>query len=489
MVAEWKQLRRSHPHRLRQPWGCGCLVLPAENATTVSYEETFCRFHDLDFLFRHHITLGCLILVLAVATDPFVQQVVAIKERFVSTEDLASMKICNASLYDDFTEGSGPGLNTLPLRTLGVLYSGFFQANGYNSKSLAMSCPTGNCTFEPYQSLGVCSRCADITEFLHRSERDQVVLGMGHYPYLYYTLPNGLSWNSSEYRLINTRTDAGLLRLDSDDAALIVKFTAITSNPDSIWSSNPEANARECMLYFCVKTYEAAVHESELFENQISTYGLSNFSSSYTESLNTISLIPTICYFNGTSYRKPYGDNEHCTYMVSPYSLLAMQNTISPLLHGTGRAPSSWRIGWSSDTIEAIYGDGGTLTDINTIFESIAAALTFNARMNVCKSTVQGKIWILQSYVHVRWQWLTLPVVSFVLSVAFLISTIVRTRNQYVWKSSPLALLFSELFIHNTPTFKAKLSLKEMNNTANKIKVWMETTSEGIKFFAKPNTA
>jgi hypothetical protein len=155
------------------------------------------------------------------------------------------------------------------------------------------------------------------------------------------------------------------------------------------------------MLYFCVKTYEEAVHAGGLSEIQTSISAYSNDSSlSY---LENIVLTLNECYFNETRYQKPYGDNEHCAYVLSPWSHLAMQNTITPLLQGYGDAINNIRKGWSSDTIEAIYGVGGSLADISSVFESIATALINNARTNVYKSNTQGTAWIVQSFVTVRW--------------------------------------------------------------------------------------
>ncbi|KAJ5112561.1 hypothetical protein N7532_000606 [Penicillium argentinense] len=117
----------------------------------------------------HLVTFGCLVLVIAAATDPFVQQVMAVKERSIRAPGQASIQVCNSSLYTDYGEGAGPGMNKVPLGTSGAIYSGIFQTQSENSKSVMMNCPTGNCTYPPYQSLGFCSKCANITDLLTES--------------------------------------------------------------------------------------------------------------------------------------------------------------------------------------------------------------------------------------------------------------------------------------------------------------------------------
>lgn len=156
-------------------------------------------------------------------------------------------------------------MNALPLHSLGALYSGSFRAQGYSSMTCAMQCLSGNCTFEPYQSLGICSRCANIADLPYGSKRTFAIEGDEHLPSYApcysFEFPNGLAWNSPKNRWINTRTVADLLRLNSSDTALIINFSAIISTSDSLWSEPPscwgglrELNATECMLYFRIKT-------------------------------------------------------------------------------------------------------------------------------------------------------------------------------------------------------------------------------------------
>ncbi|KAJ5666819.1 hypothetical protein N7462_011228 [Penicillium macrosclerotiorum] len=433
------------------------------------------------FLPRHLVTFGCFVLVVAAATDPFVQQVMTIKIRPVHASGRSSIQVCNASLYTDYGEGAGPGMNKVPLGTTGAIYSGIFQNQSPNSKSVTMSCSTGNCTFAPYQSLGFCSRCANITDSIKLSKSSSSMTGTYNYK-----LPNGLEFNtmSGMPYLMNSTTGLDLLKLNTDNMALILNFTAISSPGIGI---PPAPSATECALFFCVDTYEAAVRDGSYSETRTAIAASSNVSSQSSISQD-FALTPETCYFNGTTYQKPHKHPEYCTYNVNWLSRVAMANSVGPLLKGYGSLFGGYRPDWSSDSIEAAYGVEGNYNDIASMFSSLASSLTVNARSKICDATVNGTAWTVVSFVHVRWLWLILPAALVALSGVFLVITILHTQNQYIWKSSPLALLFSDLAIDDPMPMRSDPTLKGMEDTSRRMEVLLETSHEGVKLKAIPRS-
>lgn len=401
-------------------------------------------------------------------------------DRLVPADGLSSIKVCNASTYNDSIPGPGPGLNKVSFVTLGDIYSGIFQSQAPHSDAAEMECSTGNCTFATYQSLGFCSSCTDITDLLHHStrydEESQFLEDV-------YTLSNGLSWSTilASAILMNASTYMDLLRLDMGNAALIVNFTAISLSIDSAFSDTPQPHATECTLYFCINTYEAVVREGQLSENQTLVATSSNTTSLVHDELQDFILTPSTCYFNGTHIQDPDDDYENCVYKVDAFSRLALKNSISPLFNGSAASLNTYRQIWT-DPIQALYGTAGTFTEIESTFKSLALSLTNNARTKICNSKVEGTAWTTQSYVHVRWQWLALPAALLALGLSFLVVTVVKTRNQYIWKSSPLALLFSDLSTETSPFTESDPTLSTMDQNAKDLKVCLETSSEGISF-------
>lgn len=121
-------------------------------------------FHDagqgpwgsLTWLWAHHVrqpaaALGACIIIVAMAVDPFVQQLI---QPVDCTEQLrgaptASVPAANIVTYDGFSDALQPS----------------FMAGFYTRQNLTdFECTTGNCTFaEDYTTLGFCSSCEDVS--------------------------------------------------------------------------------------------------------------------------------------------------------------------------------------------------------------------------------------------------------------------------------------------------------------------------------------
>ncbi|PYH42146.1 DUF3176 domain-containing protein [Aspergillus saccharolyticus JOP 1030-1] len=421
------------------------------------------------FLPRHLVTIGCFILVVAAAIAPFVQQVISITSQPIHAPAQSSIRVCNTSAYLDYGEGAGPGMNKVPLSTAGAIYTGLFQRVSRNSHALTMTCPTGNCTFTPYQSLGLCQRCANITDELTRTKPTSTMS-----PY-HYNLTNGFSFTTSRsgMYLMNATTGLDLVRLDASALPpLILNFTAISA---AGYGVPPTISATECALYFCVKTYEASVQNGEYTENLVSTATTSNTSTSSASITTDLTLFPSPCTADQT---------HQCTYSVSWLSRLALANSLTPLLTGSGSLFVSNRPSWTSDTIEAVYGVQGNFRDVAGVFASLASALTTHARTEVCAAVVHGTTWTVDSFVQVQWPWLALPIALVALTLGFLAATVVRTRNQYIWKSSPLALLFSEVSLEAPHQMQRSPDLSHMVAASRKMEVLLETSGEGARLRA-----
>ncbi|KAJ5273232.1 hypothetical protein N7478_008357 [Penicillium angulare] len=430
---------------------------------------------------RHLVTFGCLVLVLATATDPFVQQVMAVKERQIQAPGNSSIQRCNTSTYTDYSEGAGPGMNEVPLVTLGAIYSGLFETQTANSRSIMMDCPTGNCTFQTYQSLGFCSSCANITDSLKLSTTSGAMPTEMEYNY---TLPNKFVFSTSinNMKLMNATANIPLVKIDTAGSKPIVNFTAISA---AGYGVPPQISATECAIFFCVDTYEANVEGGKFSENRTTFSTSSNASSNV---LEDFSLTPDTCYKNGTRIEYPEENPEDCTYNVNAFSQLSMSNSLSPLLEGTGSLGMVNRPEWSPKSLKALYGDYGNFTEINAVFQSLATTLTINARSKICEEKVNGTPWTDQSFVQVRWKWMILPGVLVLFSVIFLVITIVHTRDQYIWKSSPLALLFSQLLVDDPLPLKSNPTLRDMENTSRNMEVLLETTAQGVRLKTIPRS-
>jgi hypothetical protein len=139
----------------------------------------------------HNIAaLGALITIVAIAIDPFSQQIIqyySCKRPIAGAQpSLATTNIYTGGfslINDDSDFITSPAMNA-------AIYVGLLDPPANSSSNLNFGCPTGNCTFPAtngasYSSLAICSRCSDIS----RSIRNETRLEGGVVAYNY-TIPS-----------------------------------------------------------------------------------------------------------------------------------------------------------------------------------------------------------------------------------------------------------------------------------------------------------
>jgi hypothetical protein len=113
-------------------------------------------------------------------------------------------------------------------------------------------------------------------------------------------------------------------------------------------------------------------------------------------------------------------------------------------------------------------------SDLYGLMESVATSMTNHIR-SVSTVTVPGQMGTVETYVHVRWVWLTLPAFLIVSSAAFLALAILETRHKKaeVWKDSSLALIFHGLEQKGESTGVVN-KLSDMEDVAKGMKVRLD---------------
>lgn len=116
-------------------------------------------------------------------------------------------------------------------------------------------CATGNCTWEDYSTLGVCSRCADITSKLEKTCNVMTFPGLNNATGCDVSLPNGFSLSGSGQQL--NRVFAASANYDSlvysNYTAALAHVQTIGRGDDSpLISQSTPMRALECVLFPCV---------------------------------------------------------------------------------------------------------------------------------------------------------------------------------------------------------------------------------------------
>lgn len=394
-------------------------------------------------------------------------------------------------------------------------YNGLF-GSGHNL--LTPYCPSGNCTWAPYQTLAVCSQCVNVTGLIEYTRSNHHVQGCDlddHGSSCLWSLPNGLALNNSA--ALNTSGTLPPIMLDNVGHSL-VNFSMLGHD------EKQDPVATECSLYWCVNTYTAIVNQT-IFTEQIS--------SSWYNATSTLPLadIPSaedlfnlmdrgfgaIELYNITpptgggkvqhNVNLSNDEVEFDSYEIVKLENYLVSNTLGilawlgPLLSGNVARNS----GPSTDAMDLFYkdrtGDSGFGVDTSVVsisivqdtFDRLAQSLTTWIRTSQ-KSSVDlgmgeavGTIWRSETVVKVRWGWLSLPCVVLAGTSVFLGFTIMGTRKKQlgIWKSSSLALLFHGLGKESGEIKEDLGHLVGMGTTAEKTWVRLVDDEHGARLVGR----
>ncbi|KAF2136392.1 uncharacterized protein K452DRAFT_292425 [Aplosporella prunicola CBS 121167] len=390
----------------------------------------------------HLAKLGALLSVIVLAIDPFVQQIVTYPSRTVPGA-IHNATIPVATGYDGYAPGGIMGTKDPTLAIKAAVYSGLYGSdmtgNGGSDFAVTPFCSTGNCTWEaPYSSLAMCTKCANITESLKSNCSGSLIPDRCNY-----TLPSGLTLGGqfiggNAFMESNAYGEPSSVHFNGT-SGIIASVQTIRGLHDLSAQSLLGAVANECILYPCVNTYRASVVGGNFSEHKIATVEPTHgeltdggFSS------NGITL---------------HVANDETNYTLATYSIQGLQFFFDNIFRGSVQGATGRESG-TSDTVRALYdmgtskfGDGTPTKGDNTTMEAIADSITKLLRtgkgLEYNQTAAAGGSSITETYVHVRWEWITLPIAVEVLALLFLVGTIVRSKTSgvAVWKSSTLPLL------------------------------------------------
>lgn len=225
---------------------------------------------------RSFISMGVIIVILSTAIDPFIQLTIGQKDE-VTFENSSNVQIAYANRFSkEWIIGPGYlGVPVTDLKTQSAILEGLSQPDAWISQQTQHSCPSGNCTWDTFTSLAICSACNDVTNQIEKIHVGISKGSIGQPPEgeqsdqaFMYVLPNGLGGN---YEILMT----GLGSVDRNES---VSFTSLDT---WIWSMtmmnvttknkptsdvSVSVSAIECGLWYCVNSYEAAVENGKFTE-------------------------------------------------------------------------------------------------------------------------------------------------------------------------------------------------------------------------------
>ncbi|KAK0102987.1 hypothetical protein ONS96_005600 [Cadophora gregata f. sp. sojae] len=437
---------------------------------------------------RRLAAIGGAVTVLSIVMEPFTQQVVAYRQREVVS---GTARVGKALAYD-----AGLSLDTLGSGLLigpewgmkAAIYDGIFTPE--KVQDLVPICSSGNCTFQPFDSLAFCSKCLDVSQNVLINNPPAYPDDLTGTQQISYTIPGGgivgFSALFEEGNLVKGPAFVSTSVLPEDLpkqvlniqnpllALAILQFPHVRQRIEdgNYFSSLPVTH--ECALYVCVNTYNVSV-----------TNGKANTTvlSSWTSDTGTPTVGAALVGMDGTpdavlDPSDEYSESNN-TYRIPAGSLANLKTWLNVSMQGSMNTSFSKvdRTQWVNDDIQAL----NKTTDWSFLMNALAKAMTAHIRNSGnpdAVSEVEGVAYQNETYVHVQWVWLVLPAGLVATSTLFLCATMLKSKKKsaLAWKSSSLALLFHGLDGVGAGTGEG---LKEMKAVARKTRVILSRGEDG----------
>ncbi|KXH25926.1 hypothetical protein CSAL01_04480 [Colletotrichum salicis] len=284
------------------------------------------------------VQLGAILTLLAVGLDPFAQQIIQVREDVVytgstqadkgpmalnsgtSTYSIGTAQVTSLSRQNSTIKERWVSTDT-PLSMQGAILNGLSKSPWEIQQEALIQCPTSNCTWDQFSSLGICHRCNDLTSDLKQvGGFGQAIIALANTTLAGYTVPgtafvlpnghfianiDGCPPYNGRYADCENEQPLGVY---SDDKYTTTSYgTGIPSKTNSmkdidtlLWSMSiihPDMEAlnkssgftpgesergstaglklwpdipmqaTECALYYCVKRIDSAVEGNQIKEN------------------------------------------------------------------------------------------------------------------------------------------------------------------------------------------------------------------------------
>ncbi|KAI0858274.1 hypothetical protein F4860DRAFT_517004 [Xylaria cubensis] len=464
-------------------------------------------------LLKDMSSLGAVITILSLAIDPFLQQItkfesvpVAIGTSSISSRVIFEMNVSPKGDADRDSFAQIPAA-FIPLANQGLYFDGDLDDPfSRNTLQLRPRSTGGNITFQPAETLAVCSQCANITHLLPPPENcelgNEECCADGDCDDLWWKweLPNGVSTGWSHYgdrstMVLQAVSSKSLLEIDMTGRLTILNLTVIAPtwiyvDGDYDHGAGRAGSAQECTLYWCVNKYESALRGGVLNETLISSHSVGELEP------NDVPFFSIKPPGSNASVARPndsqlYGDYSsgwiNGSFLVNTVSHQLLRNyflnkflegdVISLNKYNPGAAipdyPGRVRL-YSKVWLEGP--ENTTHFDLHGIFDAIAQGMTTVVRSpdenqpdTDALVKIEGTETAMQVIVRVRWIWIALPATLLGAGSIFVLETLIQNSRWklHSWKSSSLAVLFVGMNLSDEVEHKGVKKVMDMVSIAS----------------------
>jgi hypothetical protein len=446
--------------------------------------------------------LGAAVTIFALAMDPFFQQVAQYPEHWRLQPGTGTIPraigYTPAGAGKDFRRDTGENLG-LDQGILSVAYRYFFN-NGTTPVTFGqgvraevpVSCPNSNCTWPPYETLGICSSCTDVTDRLEfkciNKTLDWVQVPDKDPDTDEDVYQNGTScgwWLKADDPLLMTGYNVDrdtnhsgemlLMRAqplyDLFTRAPLTGYAAKlnhTRNPLAhvvIVSGEDVTNVRrngtpiahECMVSWCIKEMMSEYTEGGYTETVKNTYinhtmGPEPWLTFPVKDEDGKTIGTNYLYNENATITSPTGYTYQVDNLTHVMSLSVFDDPFPStytLINSSSDADAFLRIKqylnqnpWTRNVTYNPF----MFPNISTHMDNLATAMTNVIRsLDEHTEMIHGTAFEMETFVDVRWAWLALPLGLLALTFVFLVATIIRSSLEQehigVYKTSAIATL------------------------------------------------
>jgi hypothetical protein len=456
----------------------------------------------------------------------FFQQVVAYPPVWINSGTTATVPRATTYEPEDGIShfGTGPRRLFAPPNLEAFTQSVFF--NYGTVPELSVTCSTSNCTWEPVDTVGICSRCVDISQELKydclttaAEWLPDVALTDATYPNVtacgYYLIPDtpdsfpllmngyvvdekgnpGEALSMRIFPLLDVYMRqpyfGGSFHFKDLQTPILDFLIAATKGGHKGVYANETTTAHECVLFWCTKTVQSAYYWGHPQENSSNILPMQTQDQSPWELIqeSNSTVIRYISNFTRTLPTKPGLPNT--TFSITNVTALQIQllvDDIAPSYVVAANTSDAPQIKWLNgpeydDPLLVSFPDDLNLWspphDVVARVEFLATVLTNLIRntpdTNHTLELVHGIAWDQRTGVQVRWAWFSLPVALLAFSVIFLFITVYESSKDEecvgIWKTSTIAVLFNGLGDDVQSKFGPNCKMGEAREKARVLKV------------------
>ncbi|KAJ5203343.1 hypothetical protein N7449_005422 [Penicillium cf. viridicatum] len=405
------------------------------------------------------ITAGAFLTVFSVAIDPLAQQLLSypiIRRKTPSSDGLAYAQSTHSYSAQDLT-GLTPIFAQYEMEP--DMVEAIVSGLGGKSTGLEPVCPTGDCEYPVFVSLGICSSCEDVTAKSTQICDMTTIEAVEHDDLNFFnkSLPLNCSYTTPNNNTIEPRLFTGQLSESRQGAVLyrqpwtsivtsssllksrIVSFLSAkyeqpvlfyTTQNTTTWEQRPVLT--ECSLSWCEKQYS---------NNYYSSNGHRTLVATRSQVLSDPTL-PLDGYF--WIFSSPNGSilsSQASNYTVDSLTGQVTSNKLEYLFNSILET-----VGQSTSPINTaliLYNSKNLTETIAQMASSMTDAI--RSKPGAKNSNVDGDAYKSSTIVHVRWGWIALPIAYVIMAILILLATAMSSRKSIIWKASMLPFLLGHI--------------------------------------------